>query len=60
MLDFKSILVRPRWYSTSIVSASEMVWKMVRSSWKPSGRLCENPQVQVDLGQRTEPHALGH
>ncbi len=52
--DFSSICVRPRSNSTSIVSASEMVWKMLRSSWNPSGSPVKHPQIQIDLGQRTK------
>ena len=33
----------------SMVSASEMVWKMVRSSWKPSGRFASTRRSRLIL-----------
>ena len=39
-------------------SASEMVWKMVRSSWK-IGALAEDAQVGVDFGESADAGSAG-
>ena len=45
--------------ASSISSARSMVWKIVRSSWKPSLARPQHLEVQVHLGEATESHCRG-